>query len=67
MYEYLIYFSVCNNSGLWRLNTDTLFIQYIVLAPTQFKYFFFIIASGVGLSPLYCGHFWPIVPAADDR
>jgi hypothetical protein len=25
------------------------------------------IASGVGLSPLYCGHFWPIVPAADDR
>jgi hypothetical protein len=25
------------------------------------------IASGVGLSPLYCGHFWPIVPAPDDR
>jgi hypothetical protein len=23
--------------------------------------------SGVGLSPLYCGHFWPIVPAPDDR
>jgi hypothetical protein len=21
----------------------------------------------VGLSPLYCGHFWPIVPAPDDR
>jgi hypothetical protein len=21
-----------------------------------------IIASGVGLSPLYCGRFWPIVP-----
>jgi hypothetical protein len=20
------------------------------------------IASGVGLCPLYCGHFWPIVP-----
>jgi hypothetical protein len=29
-----------------------------------FKSFF--IASGVGLSPLYCGHFWPIVPAPDD-
>jgi hypothetical protein len=26
-----------------------------------------IIANGVGLSPLYCGHFWPIVPAPDDR
>jgi hypothetical protein len=24
-------------------------------------------ASGVGLSPLYCGHFWPIVPAPDNR
>jgi hypothetical protein len=29
--------------------------------------FIFFIASGVGLSPLYCGHFWPIVPAPDDR
>jgi hypothetical protein len=28
---------------------------------------FFFIASGVGLSPLHCGHFWPIVPAPDDR
>jgi hypothetical protein len=27
----------------------------------------FFIASGVGLSPLYCCHFWPIVPASDDR
>jgi hypothetical protein len=27
----------------------------------------FFIASGVGLSPLYCGHFWPIVAAPDDR
>jgi hypothetical protein len=31
---------------------------------TVFLWFF--IASGVGLSPLYCGHFWPIVPAPDD-
>jgi hypothetical protein len=30
-------------------------------------YFFFFIVSGVGLSPLYCGHFWPVVPAPDDR
>jgi hypothetical protein len=28
---------------------------------------YFFIASGVGLSPLYCGYFWPIVPAPDDR
>jgi hypothetical protein len=28
---------------------------------------FFLIASGVALSPLHCGHFWPIVPAPDDR
>jgi hypothetical protein len=28
---------------------------------------FFIIISGVGLSPWYCGHFWPIVQAPDDR
>jgi hypothetical protein len=27
----------------------------------------FFIASGVGLSLLYCGHFWSIVPAQDDR
>jgi hypothetical protein len=27
----------------------------------------FLIASGVGLSLLYCGHFWPIVQAPDDR
>jgi hypothetical protein len=28
---------------------------------------FFLFANGVGLSPLYCGHFWHIVPAPDDR
>jgi hypothetical protein len=27
----------------------------------------FFVASGVGLSPLYCGHFWTIVQAPDDR
>jgi hypothetical protein len=25
-----------------------------------------VIASGVGLSPLYCAHFWPIVPEGCD-
>jgi hypothetical protein len=24
-----------------------------------------VTASGVGLSPLYCGHFWPIVPLVE--
>ncbi|PNF30068.1 hypothetical protein B7P43_G04744 [Cryptotermes secundus] len=27
----------------------------------------FFIASLVGLNPLYCGHFWPIVPAPDGQ
>jgi hypothetical protein len=31
------------------------------------RFSMFFIASGVELSPLYCGHFWPIVPAPDDR
>jgi hypothetical protein len=26
------------------------------------SHYFFFNSSGVGLSPLYCGHFWPIVP-----
>jgi hypothetical protein len=26
---------------------------------------YFFIANAVGLSPLYCGHFWPIVPAPE--
>jgi hypothetical protein len=30
-------------------------------------HFFFFIASVVRLSPLHCGHFWPTVPAPDDR
>jgi hypothetical protein len=29
-------------------------------------FYILFIASGVGLSPLYCGYFWPIVPAPDD-
>jgi hypothetical protein len=26
------------------------------------RVYYFFIASGVGLSPVYCGHFWPVVP-----
>jgi hypothetical protein len=39
---------------------------YIRIGKSVHRSIFFI-ASGVGLSPLYCGHFWPIVPASDDR
>jgi hypothetical protein len=39
-----------------------LFVQFHVLLLN-----IFFIASGVGLSLFYCGHFWPIVPAPDDR
>jgi hypothetical protein len=35
--------------------------------PAQFMYIHFFNASGIGLSPLYCDHFWPVVPAPDDR
>jgi hypothetical protein len=37
-----------------------------VLCCQRYSVFFFIV-SGVGPSPLYCGHFWPIVPTPDDR
>jgi hypothetical protein len=31
-------------------------------------YFVFLVSwGGVRLSPLYCGHYWPTVPAPDDR
>jgi hypothetical protein len=33
----------------------------------NFELALLFIASGVGLSPSYCGHYWPIVPAPDDR
>jgi hypothetical protein len=36
-------------------------------AISETKFGAFFTASGVGLSPLYCGHFWPILPAPDDR
>jgi hypothetical protein len=29
--------------------------------------FYFLIPSGVGICPLYCDHFWSIVPARDGR
>jgi hypothetical protein len=39
--------------------------QYLGYTRISSNGFFF--ASGVGLSPLYCGYFWPIVPTPDDR
>jgi hypothetical protein len=39
--------------------------QLIISKSFPIRHFF--IASGVGLRPLYCGHFWPIVPASNDR
>jgi hypothetical protein len=42
--------------------------KYFILLLFDREYFKdFLIASGLGLSPLYRGHFWPIVPAPDDR
>jgi hypothetical protein len=46
-----------NRSG----QTDKLSMAVICLDTIFFN------GSGVGLSPLYCGHFRPIVPAPDDR
>jgi hypothetical protein len=39
----------------------------IDLLEPLYQNLFIFFASGVGLSPLYCGHFLPIVPAPDDR
>jgi hypothetical protein len=38
-------------------------------APNESAYIVdhFFYASGLGLSPLYCDHSWPIVPTPDDR
>jgi hypothetical protein len=46
------------------LNSDAVSIKLLTQVSPR-RYFF--IASGVKLSPLYCGHFWPIVPPPDDR
>jgi hypothetical protein len=42
------------------------FLQEMVKIAAIFNSLFFFIASQVGLSPLYSGIFWPIVPASDD-
>jgi hypothetical protein len=35
---------------------------------SNYYFYLFIILSGVRLeSTWYCGHYWPIVPATDDR
>jgi hypothetical protein len=41
--------------------------DYQVMVTTNHKTIIFFIARGVGLSPLHCGHFWPMAPAPDDR
>jgi hypothetical protein len=48
---------------------DRFFQEFLVnfIIASHLNYLCFFIASEVGLSPLYCGHFWPIVPAPDDR
>jgi hypothetical protein len=46
-------------------------IRLYVLFPAKLiwndEFLLFFIANVVGLSPLHCGHFWPIVRAPDDR
>jgi hypothetical protein len=47
--------------------TDNICISLDVFVKHNISFRIFFIASGLGLSSLYCGHFWPIVPAPDDR
>jgi hypothetical protein len=42
-------------------------LQRVGISHLGLQHSIFFIASGVGLSPLHCGHFWPIVLAPDDR
>jgi hypothetical protein len=48
---------------------DILLARYNLASkvPLDIAFMIYFIANGVGLSPLYYGHFWPIVPAPDDR
>jgi hypothetical protein len=53
-----------------KSSSNTQYTAYVRKLMTQWTTFCrvgFFIASGVGLSPWYYGHFWPIVPAPDDR
>jgi hypothetical protein len=54
-----------NYDSLTELHTPKITVTTAHIKSSQ--PFFSFIASGVGLIPLYCGHFWPIVPAPDDR
>jgi hypothetical protein len=41
--------------------------SYEGVAEKLHVFLLFFNASGVGLSLWYCGHFWPIIPAPNDR
>jgi hypothetical protein len=43
------------------------FLRLYLKNPWAQSGIFLFIASGVGLRSLYCDHFWPILPAPDDR
>jgi hypothetical protein len=45
----------------WTAESDQLLVRYEICIIISF------IIGGVGLSPRYCGHFWPIVQTPDDR
>jgi hypothetical protein len=42
------------------------FVSYVYTLKVDGIYIFFIV-SGVRQTTWYCGHYWPIVPALDDR
>jgi hypothetical protein len=42
-------------------------LLYVCCILPRLSQIIFFIINGVGLSPWYCGHFWPIVQAPDDR
>jgi hypothetical protein len=51
----------------WKQVLFGFVFQGSVIQYAMYLCYMIFTAIGVGLSPLYCGHFWPIVPAPDDR
>jgi hypothetical protein len=54
-------------SQIYPIHTIPTYLSATTQDKSEHTQQLFFIASRVGLSPLYCGHFWPIVPAPDDR